>query len=277
MESGTFNDFLAQMPLALVRLLLIFLILIVMAIVGYVLAKRREIRRKHQATPPTAGANAIPPMAYTPPPTAKPRVTDDGMPDLDTLLAMTEPPAPPVAAPANGVRGPGLVTVQMSSGGVVEAAEVLILARDRATNRLIVQIGDHAYSGAEAQIDPEFRRQFVALMKELSGIAPQLGRGTKAGRTQPTAQPAPGTPPMPDAASPAPASGTLAGQIEARLQAKLRGASAFRGRSIHVMDAADGGVAIEVDGEVYDGVNAVADDAVRELIAGVVAEWQESL
>jgi len=297
MESGTFADFLQQMPLALIRLLLIFIVNIIMLIIGYVLAKRREFRKKNEATQqPQAPVNAASTPTFNPPgPTANAQTSADGMPDLDMLLAMTEPPpaaAPPTATPpvathnanANANRQPGIVTVQMANGASVEAAEVLILVRDRATNRLVVQIGEQAYSGAEAEIDPAFRRQFVGLMKELSAIAPKLGRGAKAARSKKpssnTAPPATATPtsPIPTAdATPAPTSGTLAGQIEARLQAKRRATGAFPGRSIHVMDAADGGVAIEVDGQVYDGVSAVADDDVREFIAGVVAEWQESL
>lgn len=268
MASGTFEDFLLQVPQELIRLLMIFVILILMSLLGYILVKRREFRKRNetrqaQMNPTQAGLAA-----------STPAVMGDE-PDLDMLLAMTEPEAasPPVAQPANTTRQPGFVTMQMASGVAVEAAEVLILARDRATNRLIVQIGDHAYSGAEPQIDPAFRREFVGLMKELSSIAPQLGRGAKrAQRSQ--AAPATAQPIVPP--SPSPVTGTLAGQIEARLQAKLRMTGAFPGRIIHVTDAPNDGVSIEVDGAVYDGVNAIADPEVRAFIVGVVAEWQES-
>ena len=301
MESGTFADFLAQMPLGLIRLFFIFFILIIMSLVGYALTKRRQIRLRNQAdapqqTPQPVAAAPVMQMPDTPPVAESSVVTDSGdVPDLDTLLAMTEPvpvaspPTPkpvtvtPAVSPAVEVaRQPGLVTVKLSSGTTVEAAEMLILSRDRATKRLIVQIGDYAYSGAEEQIDPEFRRQFVGLMKELSGIAPKLGRGAKATRSKsappPPARPV-ATPAQPAAveADPIPTTGTLAEQIEARLQAKLRVTRAFPGRVIHVKDAPDGGVSIEVDGRIYDGVSAVTDEDVRAFIAGVVAEWQESL
>ncbi len=67
----------------------------------------------------------------------------------------------------------------------------------------------------------------------------------------------------------------LAGAIEAYLQHKLAHLPDFNQRSIHVHPSPDGGVSIEVDGQYYDAVGEVDDQAVRSLLAQTIQEWQE--
>jgi hypothetical protein len=294
MESGTFQDFMQQVPLELIRLFFLFIVLFVMTIAGYILVKRYQKRQKTKSVPsvpsetPPIASQGLPPTNNVA--VANTNGSGDGMPDLDTLLAMTEPTAaasPPPSSP-NGSppnRQPGIINVQLTSGEQVEAVEMMILSRDRATQNLVVQIGDHAYTGAESDIDMAFKRQFASLIKELSGIAPALGRAAKPSSGSQTSPKKPtgmmtGTQPkkptkqqaQPEIAQPM----TLAAQLEQHLQLKLQTTGAFLGRSIHVMDAADGGVTIEVDGAKFNGVGDVADPAVKNLLKEVVAEWQAS-
>ncbi|MBI5960587.1 MAG: hypothetical protein HY866_17745, partial [Chloroflexi bacterium] len=69
---------------------------------------------------------------------------------------------------------------------------------------------------------------------------------------------------------------TIAEQIENILQARLVDLPEFRKRSIHVSPALSGGVRIEVDGQFYDGVGDVEDQAVRDLLIEVVRVWEQS-
>lgn len=66
----------------------------------------------------------------------------------------------------------------------------------------------------------------------------------------------------------------IAEAIEEFLQYKLRSASQFAGRSLHVRPAIGGGVKIEVDGLFYDSVSEVADAEVRAYLQAVIEEWQ---
>ena len=67
----------------------------------------------------------------------------------------------------------------------------------------------------------------------------------------------------------------IAGSIEAYLQHKLVHTPTYAQRSIHVHPAPDGGVAIEVDGQFYDGVNEVDEDGVRAFLSATIQEWQQ--
>ncbi|MCB9452680.1 MAG: hypothetical protein H6672_14675 [Anaerolineaceae bacterium] len=67
----------------------------------------------------------------------------------------------------------------------------------------------------------------------------------------------------------------IAGAIEAYLQYKLTHTPEYAGRSIHVYPSPDGGVRIEVDGQFYDGVSDITDDAVREFMQQTIQEWQD--
>jgi hypothetical protein len=69
---------------------------------------------------------------------------------------------------------------------------------------------------------------------------------------------------------------SIADQIEDLLQARLAEMPSFSGREIHVRPSLTGGVRIEVDGRAYEGVGDVDDGDVRDLLADVVREWEES-
>jgi len=294
MEPGTFADFMDQLPTELIRLFFIFLALLVMTLAAFFLLRARRTNGASTSETPEkdnqssggglgalfSGGEKKEPDPVTTAPPAPPPTGGGDIPDIDTLLAMTAPeagvPASTSTPPAteNTLRQPGLVNVRLTAGGVVDAAEMLLLLRDRDTNKLVVQIGEHAYTGAEAEIVPEFRRLFVTLMKELLEIAPKLSKGARAAKPAPAATAPPQPTEVEEDEGPQPT--TLAGQIEQRLQRRLAETGEFTGRSIHVRDAPDGGVRIEVDGESFASVGEVSDPAVKAFIAKVVADWQES-
>jgi hypothetical protein len=67
----------------------------------------------------------------------------------------------------------------------------------------------------------------------------------------------------------------IAGAIETYLQFKLMQTPEYAGRRIHVHPAPGGGVAIEVDGRMYEAVGDVEDPAVRAFLAATIQEWQD--
>lgn len=215
--------------------------------------------------------------------------------DIDMLLEMTgdDPPpkpkatsSPAAARPPDAIRQPGIVTVRDAVGKNVEAAEMLIILRSRSSDKLLVQIGDHVYDGTEPNIDGEFRKRFVEIMRELSAIAPTLSKGAKASKPrQPPPKPTPseskadavaellGTGNAPSAADDSEPT-DLAGQIELLLQRKLANMPELRQRDIHVSSAPGGGVRIKVDSEYFESVGEISDKQVRTLIASTIEEWQ---
>jgi hypothetical protein len=276
----TFEDFLQQLPPAVLGIFWLFGILLVISI-GVILIVRYRGAFMPQTTAPAA--------KNKPAPAPKSSATGD-MPDMSVLLGIDAAPnvtSPSVAAEPMEVAGEvprqaGIVRVKLTNGKTLEAAELLVMLRDRKTDELIVQIGDLAYTGAEANIDAEYSRRFVRLMRELREIAPQLG--SNGGGALPVvespviAAPAPaparasgrGNAPKPEA----PVELDLATEINRRVQAKVAKTDAFSGRVIQVMNSSDGGVRIEVDRQFYSAVDEITDVDVRELIAGAIADWQ---
>lgn len=303
MTSGTFADFMQQIPSGIINIFVLLGVLLVLTIIALV---GLRVWRATQQNQPTAtkrdsgggfnfsqsgfrgGSGFGGGGGYDLSPSNS--ASSDDMPDLDMLLG---------GAPASGstaamgsappepafLRQPGIVNIRMSSDGrVVEAAEMLIIARDRVSDNLIVQIGENAYDGTEGGVDGEFRRRFVKIMRELSDIAPELSKSSsKPKQNAPPARPAPQ--PVPEPRAPetrASASHTdispddLAGQIDMFLQRKLQTEPELAARGIRIHSAAGGGVRIEVDGQFYESVGDVEDEAVRQYIQQTIAEWQAS-
>ncbi|MFZ4813912.1 MAG: hypothetical protein ACOYL5_05200 [Phototrophicaceae bacterium] len=276
----TFEDFLQQLPPAVLGIFWLFCILLVISI-GVILIVRYRGAFMTQTAAPAA--------KNKPAPASKSSATGD-MPDLSVLLGIADASnmtsaavaAQPMAIAGEVPRQPGIVHVKLANGKTLEAAELLVMLRDRKTDELIVQIGDLAYSGSEANIDAEYSRRFVRLMRELREIAPQLG--SNGGGAPPIVEspvmvapvPAPvrvsgrGNAPKPEATVEL----DLATEINRRVQAKVAKTDAFAGRVIQVMNAPDGGVRIEVDRQFYSAVDEITDVDVRELIASAIADWQ---
>lgn len=307
--SGTFADFMQQIPAGIINIFILLGVLLVFTVVALVYVRVR--RANQQSKPPSGNGGGISfnfsgfggggtsnPQQPAPTPHSTPTPSGGAsgdMPDLDMLLGgvptapnpaptpspAPTPPADPIAEPSF-LQQPGVLNVRMSADGrVVEATEMLVIARDRVSDNLIVQIGDNAYDGTEGGVDPDFRRRFVKIMRELSDIAPELSKSSgkaasSAPAPRPKPTPAPTAAPTPPAAEPEPddAPTDLAGQIEMYLQRKLQTAPKMAGRGIHVHSAPAGGVRIEVDGQFYESVDDVEDAAVRQYLQQTIAEWQ---
>ncbi len=71
---------------------------------------------------------------------------------------------------------------------------------------------------------------------------------------------------------PRPADKSLAAQVDAVLQEKLKG-TPLEKRGIRLTDAADGGLLVQVGIDKYAGVEEVPDMEIQEIIRSAVAEW----
>jgi len=67
----------------------------------------------------------------------------------------------------------------------------------------------------------------------------------------------------------------IAAQIEAILQEQLESNAALSGRSVHVVTARDGGLAVDVDGQVFTLPDGVKDPAVREAVQKAIQTWEK--
>lgn len=296
MESGTFADFFQQIQgqssiLALIRLFAVLLAFTVVAMI-YVRVRRGRIGKQPNTTSGfSLGASLLGFLSQSAanstlstPSTSQ--VGGGDMPDLNMLLS-TDPAGNTAAVPQqNYTRQPGVISIQMSDGRQVEAAEMIIISRDRVSDNLVVQIGEYAYDGTEDGVHPDFRRRFVKLMREVSDIAPALSKVSDTpvqSRPQAEAVPlqpsrsTPGVSATNPVAEPAEQPALdLAGQIEAFLQRKLAAQPGLAARGIHVHSSADGGVRIEVDGQYFESVDDVEDPAVQAFLQQTIAEWQSS-
>ncbi len=71
---------------------------------------------------------------------------------------------------------------------------------------------------------------------------------------------------------PSPAEKSLATQVDAVLQEKIKG-TPMEKRGIRLADAPDGSLQVQVGIEKYGGVEEVPDNEIREMIQAAVAEW----
>ena len=306
-QSGTLEDFIQQVPPSIINLLVFLALGLILTTIALVFIRVRRGQMKNN--PNSRFFGNFDPMASLRGNTdstnrsPSPATSGSDLPDLDMLLGNAVAPAPAsnnsvMASAAAPHRQPGIVDIRMSDGHTVEAAEMLVLARDRRTDNLIVQIGEQAYDGTEEGVSADFKRKFVKLMRELSDIAPTLQTVSQAEPPKPqTPRPTPSTTaptsavPVPVAlsqssptfpeindteteADEAPGTFNLAAQIEAFLQQRLRNEPDLVNRSIHVLGAPGGGVRIEVDGSYYEAVDDVEDEQVRAYLQETIAQWQ---
>ncbi len=277
MESGTFTDFISQLrtqgPILGIFVLLVILVIVTFTII--IAIRVRRIAQNFRGNREGGGGNAAP---------SNPGGGAADMPDLNMLLGNAQPAAQSTTAEPAFLRQPSIVNIQMSDGRMVEAAEMLIISRERLSDNLVVQIGEYAYDGTEGGVSPEFKRRFVKLMREVSEMAPALSKANAAASAPAAAPAAPSVPqPMP-AASPEPSAPPteqaeeldLAGQIESYLQQKLLTAPDIASRGLHVHSAPGGGVQIEVDGRYYASVDDVDDAEIKAYLQQTIVEWQST-
>lgn len=67
---------------------------------------------------------------------------------------------------------------------------------------------------------------------------------------------------------------SIAEEIEEILQRRLQEHPEYRFRVMHIRQAPDGGVRVEVDGQFFDGVGDVSDEGARSFIQSVIREWE---
>jgi hypothetical protein len=174
-------DFLMQPP---VIVMMAFVLICIILMVG-IIALLRSSRANQQASKKAAIQAELQPAVSrqrVPTPAPKPTSTfdmldsisgdddpladlyrddDDEAVDLASLLSgMGEEKAHTVAA--------GQVNVRLESGSTVQARELLSVLRDEKDGRLMILSGDTAYR--TLLNDPEVKKQFTAIMKELSAV-----------------------------------------------------------------------------------------------------------
>ncbi|NLX09010.1 MAG: hypothetical protein GXY36_05095 [Chloroflexi bacterium] len=218
------------------------------------------------------------------------RTVAEMLPDREELTDTEESDMPITTDPIDSDEPPG------------DAIELLRVWRDLADGGLIVEIGGQRFRTTAELRGAGLERRFVNAVRELDRLAgtqaaaplapaaparpPQAPPPAKANHDAPS-QPvslAPGSmlrqmtraargqaPEKPEEVQP---ELSIADQIEALLQARLRGLPEFRGREIHVQPSMEGGVKIEVDGMYYAGIGDVEDSEVRSLLGDVVREWE---
>jgi hypothetical protein len=204
----------------------------------------------------------------------------------------------------DGAGEPAVVTTPAAYGAgdaePADSVELLRVWRDLSTGRLIVEIGGQRFGSVAELRGANLERRFQGVMRDLDKLAdaPPVPRATRPRpdveiEGSPTASSlnddedlslSPGTmfrqmtraamgqrPEVMEAEKPK----SIAEEIEALLQKRLTTLSEFRQRSIHVRPAPDGGVQIDVDGTIYDGIGDVDDDDVRALLGEIVSEWEK--
>lgn len=233
-------------------------------------------------------------------------------PDLDMLttnslldeaerMPSTPPPAPAAKPAASSVQAastsasaPRLMSTEEDPD---DAIEVMRIWRDVNDGGLIVQMGNQRYRTLLEVRTPDLQRRFTAVVRDLMNIA-GINAGSASGSSAPAPSPRSTSSFAPAAVSPLPPASPkpvgvldrvvrrgsgkqeqddqppgIAASVEEYLQLRLVGTPHLVSRNIHVRPSPDQGIRIEVDGQFYDSVDAVADADVREFLQTVMAEW----
>lgn len=167
--------------------------------------------------------------------------------------------------------------------------DTLQIVWDSGEGRVSLEYKGRRYRSLAEIIEPEVRDQIVGMLV----AANQLTEGA----TEPTvSRPYPTTMPATSASAPVPGSEvvtsgstptdlageaaallaplSMAEQIDEVLQGLLARQPDLAGRSIHIRNAMDGGVRIEVDGRSFDGVGDITDAEARSVIQAAIQEWE---
>lgn len=171
-----------------------------------------------------------------------------------------------------------------------DAVELLRVYRDLADGSLIVVIGGQPFRSFAELRDADLDRRLQAVLRDLealTGLARPPAPAVSAAQEYP-AEDLPARPPSmfrqmtrvamgqrPEPLVPPTPERSIAEEIEDLLQERLRDRPEFAGRDIHVRPALSGGVTIEVDGQFFEGVGEVTDEAVRALLTEVVRTWEQ--
>lgn len=183
-----------------------------------------------------------------------------------------------------------------SSDAPADSVELLRVWRDVSDGRLIVEIGGRRFTSLSDLRSADLERRFLSVLRDLNAIAQPSQPAAKPQSPPLQQQPPRKDKDAPEVPSMSPGSMfrqmgrvamghgpepveekptlSIAEQIEELLQEHLAGIAAYRSRSIHVKPSMHGGVRIEVDGKFYEGIGEVTETDVRDLLQGVVREWE---
>lgn len=175
-----------------------------------------------------------------------------------------------------------------------EMVEVLRVLRDLADGSLVIEIGGRRYRSLSEVVDPQVKRRFLGNTQALAQFA-QLSASSSpsvwsspAPETTEQASLLPLQESAPSPAVPQPASiaapivpqvqpsvpKTMADEIEELIQLRLRVTPTLMRRSIHIQQAAGGGIRVEVDGMFFDSVAGVTDPEVTAFLQSIIREWE---
>jgi hypothetical protein len=159
-----FGEFLGQIPPILPILFCSFTLLMLISLAIMVANRTRKnaassAERRREKANWLSSAGSSEPSGVSP-------ATSGELPDLDLLLggampSYTPPPAPTASRPG------GTHRLTLSDGSSVEAADVLVIARDLADGSLIVQLGNKAYPLGRYIDDADARRRFTGTLRDL--------------------------------------------------------------------------------------------------------------
>lgn len=179
-------------------------------LIGYLTLIRPRLKKRREPSQNPPSVEQTTTYSVTPSPVAQtvakatPPPLDDDLPDIGLLLAQTEKrPAPaPTSTPTPRPSGPrqlGEAEVVLITGQTVRAREELVLLRDPADGRLIVQMPGVTYKSFLSA--PAAKANFTQLMNELAKSLSQ----PEAVNTPVTPQPTPpAAPPDPISVPPTP-------------------------------------------------------------------------
>ncbi len=195
--------------------------------------------------------------------------------------------APPVEAnppPAGSI--PDAIAEPAADHVMPEAADEVVRILIGPAAGEVVEISGRRYRQLDEIRDPDQRDRVIRALtrlQEFVGADHQARPAIPAARISPPAAAAEGPRPAgrwgrkSDSGRelpPVPAI-SVAGEIEALLQQRLAQMPDMRARRIHIHQTPEGGVAIEVDGEWFDGVDDVTDPAARALIQAAIKDWED--
>jgi hypothetical protein len=233
----------------------------------------------------------------------------DGPREAPTPVSPSPEPEPPVEEavpdsppPPEPVYAEDAVPDQPPQGEPPDSVELLRVWRDLTDGALVVEIGGKRFRSLNELRSADLERRFRNVVHDLDALSTPPRRAPAPSSPRDETPPA-ATRPQPPQEDAQPASmgpgamlrqmrrvamgqtpepveqkpeRSIADQIEDLLQARLAEMPSYSGREVHVRPSLSGGVRIEVDGKVYEGVGDVDDGDVRDLLADVVREWEES-
>ena len=214
-------------------------------------------------------------------------------PEESAPLSMEEDDMAPESAPS--------LPADMS-----DAVEVMRIFRDLSDGALIIRIGDRYLRGADEFQNPELMRRFKTIVRDLTALANSLSAlpetpanaGPREVNTLPPVAQVMASAGVPGSLKvrsgvenepikpgglfrrvPKPGEPTetvrgVAEAVEEFLQFKLAADPKYMTRNIHIRQAHDGALRIEVDGHYYTGISDVVDPDMRDLLSAVMKEWE---